>query len=169
MFKITNLDQIDRELDAWLASVEAEITKVAKGLAVEALVTAAYESPQYSGDFTANWNLSVNQPDRSFTAGVFPEAAFPSKHPFINGDSPAIAYAMGQADGKLDNFKLGDTIWLCNSAVHQDDYAWKIENNRIKFRSGNSGSPLLHTMDYLKAKYGVITKQRAQGLMGVGL
>lgn len=169
MLKVTNLDAVERDIDRWLEQVEQQVEHIAKAIAIESLIHGAYNSPQYSGDFVANWKLSVNQPDRTFTEGIFPEKGFPAKHPFIRGDSPAIAYAMGQAQGRLDGFKLGDTIWLANSAVHHDLYAWKIENNRIKFRIGNIGAPLQHTFDYLRARYGVINKGNLGGLMGVSV
>lgn len=38
----------------------------ARGLAVELLNVILYKGPQYSGDFVANWNVSVGAPNYSF-------------------------------------------------------------------------------------------------------
>ena len=36
--------------------------------------------------------------------------------------------------------KLGGTVYITNSAQHEDAYAWKIENNQITFRTPNMGA-----------------------------
>jgi hypothetical protein len=167
MLEIKNKAQVFRQMDDWLAAVEAEIVAVAKGMAREALAVLLENSPQYSGDFAANWNISIGEKDVSFQPLLFgDDKAFPSKDPFIAGDAPAISYALAHNAGRLDGFQLGQTIWITNAAAHDQDYAWMIENNLIKFRDGNAGEPVFHALQHLQIRYGTIDKSRAQQLTG---
>lgn len=167
MIKVENLEQVFSDIDNWLAATEAQIEGVARGLATDALNTLLEHSPQYSGDFAANWNLSVNVPDHSFEAGIFGKtfAVKDSGSPFSRGDLPAMQYAKAKAKGKLDGFKLGDTIWISNSAKHLELYAWKIENNQIKFRPGNYGETIRITMDEMRIAYTEISRAGAERLI----
>lgn len=167
VIKVENLEQVFSDIDNWLAAAEAQIEGIARGLATEALINLLDHSPQYSGDFAANWKVSVNVPDHSFEAGIFGKtfAVKGSGSPFIRGDMPALQYAMRNAMGKLDGFKLGDTIWISNSAKHLELYAWKIENNKIKFRPGNYGEAIRITMDEMRTRYTEISRADAEQLI----
>lgn len=166
MLKVTNMAEVFGEIDLWLKEVEAEIVGIANGLAYQALITVEHHSAQFSGDFAANWNLSVNIPDTSFQAGIFPGHQWPTGHdPFIMGDAPAMQYAYDAARGKLSGMKLGDTIWLTNAASHQEAYAEKIEAGRVNFRRGNDGMPIFHTVQVLMMDYKTINKGAAQRLL----
>lgn len=173
---VSNASKVSSDIDSWLAAVVEETEEVAKGLATEAMITLLDNSPQFSGDFAANWKLSVANPDYSFQAGVFPKYAFTAtrtkkkrREPFILGDQPAMQHAFIQAMGKMDQFKLGQTIWLTNSAEHLVPYAWMIEDNRIKFRPGNHGETVRITMDELRINYTFIDREKAMRLRGTSL
>lgn len=162
--KVTNIDQVFGELDAWLMSVQRDLEHLARGLATEAFIKILDHSPQYSGDFAANWKLSVGEMDKSYGVMLFGKL-FPDPDPFINGDEEAIMKAMSNAMGKLDGFKLGQTIWISNSSAHLTTYAWKIENNQIRFRPGNYGGTIGLTMDDMRVHYSNIPKATAADLI----
>lgn len=170
MFEVTtNAAEVAGQLDSWLADVEKEVEDIARGLATEALIYLLDYSPQYSGDFAANWNMSVNTPDYTFHSDVFRDKHFPVKSgqtAFHMGDGPAMEYAFRNAAGKLDSFKLGDTIWLANAAAHDEPYAWLIEDNRIHFRPRNSGQTMYWAMQALIGYYTEISPEKAAHLMG---
>lgn len=155
-------------IDAWEREVEAEIERLARGLATEALYTVLYNSAQYSGDFAANWKVAVNRIDASAEDMIFGKS-WGDPDPFILGDQPAISYALNRAAGNMSGFKLGDTIWIANSSQHTEHYAWKIEGNTLKFRAGNHGEPIRITVDEFKVKYASIRKDVANRLMGASL
>lgn len=159
MIKADNLDEFFKGIDLWQQQVEAEVTAVAKNLASYALRHVLAVSPQYSGDFVANWNMSVGQPDTSFTKGVFQPRSkdFP---PFLMGDLAAQNAALSRNTGRLNGFKLGQTIWISNTAHHMDFYSFKIENNEITFRAGNMGAPVERTMVKMANEFGIITKSK---------
>jgi hypothetical protein len=169
VFSTPNIGQVFSEMDAWLAAAEKEVEDVAKGLATEALVSLLEHSPQYSGDFAANWNMSVGTPDYTFNSDVFRDKHFPIAHDataFHMGDTPAAIYAFRNAMGKLDSFKLGDTIWLANAAAHDEPYAWLIENNMIRFRPQNDGQTMHWAMRDMTANYTDISSAKAMFLIG---
>jgi hypothetical protein len=97
--KATNLDAAFSKIEAWLQEQERMLVQVAIGLAYKAFDIVLSNSPQYSGDFTANWKLSVNKMDVSFRENVFPEMQYPvpeGKKPFQRGDIAAIMHAIGE-------------------------------------------------------------------------
>jgi hypothetical protein len=165
MFKITNLDQVFKEMDAWLLQAEAEVERVAISYAHTALKHAANRSPQYSGDFVSNWKLSVNRIPgiTEFEPNVFPDKMFPTENPYQMGERPGIDEAIQRNEDAISefNFKLGDTIWLSNSAYHDSTYAWKIENSTIKLRPVNYGgyAPLKQVRNFMRHHFREINKQ----------
>jgi hypothetical protein len=168
MLKVTNLDQVEAEFEAWLHQQESVLERVAIGLTKVALGKALEYSPQYSGDFAANWKLYVNKIELDIQVDVFPGQQFPAEDPFQRRDTPAIQYAIKANEERVNefNFRWGDTIWLANSAVHEDLYAWKIEDGLLKLRPVNYGGegPLRQTKTYLKTHFSRIDKSNVEFL-----
>lgn len=161
-------------IDKWLSDIEYLAEEAAKGLIYKAHDIATERSPQYSGDFVANWKLSYKLPDLSFDPHLFPGKQFPvaeGETPFHQGDMPAMLYSINHRTGKLDGFRLGDTLWLSNSAKHDDDifgqtYAWLIEDGLVKLRPENYGGdgPLKQVKESLSTNYTVIGRHNIRGL-----
>lgn len=160
MIKITNLSKVVADIDRWLLSVHEDVEQIAIGLMKVMLNQAMLHSPQYSGDFVANYKVSIGKIDKGFTPGIFSDKKFPAKAPYQKGDMPAISFAAAANVGKTAGFKLGNTIWLSNSAAHDDLYAWKIENNTLRLRPQNFGGegPMRAVKAYMKLNFSRITK-----------
>lgn len=135
VIKVTNLSTFNAEVEKWFAAVEKAAAEAAVGLAQVALDEILENSPQYSGDFVANWKVG-NSVTSDFTMNAV--GGMNSKVPFKRGDNPAIAYAKSQA--KWPTPSLGKAIYLYNNAKHDEPYAPKIEKGEIKFRDVNEGA-----------------------------
>lgn len=163
MFEVKGLEQFTAAVDAWLLATEQHIADVARGIAVETFDTMLRISPQYSGDFVANWNVSVDQPDESFRQ--FRTFQDSHKAPFIGGDAEAQAEAKLRNRGRADGFTLGQTIYITNASVHAGDYyAGLIEDNQIKFRPGNAGAVIANTVQIMASKSHALSSSEAQQL-----
>lgn len=136
MIKLENLDSFNASVQRWFSSVEEAAAEAAVGLAKEAFEEIIQYSPQYSGDFVANWKVSKNTPDTSFTLDAV--HGFNKAEPFQMGDSPAMEYARQHA--KWPKIRLGESIFLSNSARHDEPYAWKIELGQVALRPVNEGA-----------------------------
>ena len=133
---------------AWFRAVEKASAATAVGLAKRVFDKVLVESPQYSGDFTANWKVTVGAPApaSAFQQGVLGtrysahkgDDGLGSFVPYQRGDEAAIAHA--QANATWNPIKLGQSIFISNSASHDEHYAWQIENGVIKFRPVNAGA-----------------------------
>ena len=175
--KVTNLSAFDAQVKAWFAAVEKAAAEAAVGLAKRVFDKVLIESPQYSGDFTANWQVSVDAPSTKFTIGVLrpklhgyaDSVGIRGIEPFKRGDPEAIAYA--QSHAIWPSIKLGQTIYLSNSANHDEDYAWKIEDGKIKFRMVNQGADHVgkRSLDFVAHRYPVINKSALAILRRVGV
>lgn len=133
MIKVTNLAEFDAEVQRWFNAFEKAAAEAAVGLAKAAFKQILETSPQYSGDFVANWKVQINGVTPSFTSNAV--GGLDREVPFQVGDRPAINKALSNA--KWPRIKLGDSIYLHNTAFHDSYYAWKIENNQINFRPVN--------------------------------
>lgn len=144
------------DVSAWISAVKDAAGEAAVGMAKIAHNYMIYNSPQYSGDYAANWKVGIGYVNDSFDMN----AVSPDLHgyhnsegvaemaPYKRGDSPAINYAKAHANWA--GFQLGQSIYLSNSAFHPDredgghgviePYAWKIENGEINFRPVNQGA-----------------------------
>lgn len=145
MIYASNATQVSSDLDAWFAKAQRQAALKLKVTAIRALHWISLHSPQFSGDFAANWKVAVNGIDSSFRAealgepemevGTFGHLQRSSVRQ--QGDMGAVKYAVAAGGPIINRAKLGDFITIANSAQHDQAYAWKIENNQIKFRDEN--------------------------------
>ncbi len=135
MIRIENLDEFIKTVDAWEAETTTFVTQVARGVTVELFKYVVQISPQFSGDFTANWKYELNKVTPSFKEGLFHDR----ETNFREGNAEAVLHARREA-AKVKGFKLGDTVYFHNSAEHEEGYAMKIWKNQIDFRPVNQGN-----------------------------
>jgi hypothetical protein len=166
---LDNLDQFEGQIVDWVMSVRALTREVAEGFANFAFIHVTDMGAQFTGDFVGNWRMEVGGITPKFERGLFTvhQREDPSNVRFM-GHPEAINYARNNARGRLNNFHLGDTIYIHNSAEHDEPYAWKIENGQIKFREVNLGAdrPVGNWMDIVYALYSEIGEKEANTLRG---
>lgn len=134
MIKALNLDSFDASVQSWFDAVEKAAAEAAVGLAHEVFEQLLETSPQYSGDFVANWNVG-KRPDYSFSP-MPGGATFPN--PVAMGSTPAMNYARGKA--VWPSIVLGESVFLTNSARHDEPYNIAIEKGTIYLRPVNEGA-----------------------------
>lgn len=170
MIEIRNVGEVSQTIDKWLEEVEGIATKFCRGVAVRIFEQTLMNSVQYSGDFAANWKFSLNSIDTSFKRDAVPEFRNQSevvtwthgkegeKQPFFSRFMPmddrgegarfhAVSYTLRSNRGRDEAFKLGDTIYISNSAAHDEPYAEGIENGTIKLRIKSNARPLGRAVD----------------------
>lgn len=165
MVEIKNLAQVIAQLDAWIASAERLAENVAKGLAAESFKMLLDHSPQYSGDFVANWNVSIGNIDASFTQ--FQDPAITSTFKvYQNRSAPAMQAAILRNAGKLATFKLGEAIFISNGSSHDQAYAPMVEDDSITWRPGTSniGRPIAITAGFVHQAYRALDSSTAKTL-----
>jgi hypothetical protein len=144
--RVEGLDRFDQAFSKFFASVERKVEKRFHQTASTALQWMAQESPQYSGDFAANWKVAINGIDVSFDyQAVSGQADFfrdggknEGARPFQQGDPEAIRYALVRGEPILARAKFGDYVTISNSAARGEfSYAWLIEEGKIRFRPVN--------------------------------
>jgi len=160
-------------VDAWLATCTDLATEVAKGYVSETYHYILETSPQFSGDFVANWNLSLMLPDNSFVH-LHPVSSFAwFRSPrYGEGDREAIDKALSRARAAFDGFRLGVPVFFTNASAHDDEpYALKIEANTIEFRPVNvsGGAVMYRAQSVMRLRYNQIGPTGAAQLMGVKL
>lgn len=167
-----SLAKFNESVQGWFSRVRTAAEGAAVGLGKEAFEQILETSPQYSGDFTANWKVSVGTPDTTFTIDVIPsrvsspdDDGIRHSEPFKRGDGEAIAYAKSRA--KWPVLKLGQKLFISNSANHDEPYAMKIENGEIKLRPVNKGADhvVRRSTQYVLNRYSRIDKVQLQALL----
>lgn len=164
-FDTSSIDKFAQHVDSWVEKVKEETAQVARGLAAEAFQLILQNSPQYSGDFVGNWQFSVNAINTTFTKLNLLDQD-PIREPFGAGSKPGITYAQVMNKGRDEYIKLGDTMYISNSAVHDEPYALKIEEGTINFRhhAGNQGHVIERTLKNLAPRYMEINPIQVQRL-----
>ena len=154
-FKAKNAGSFISQITAWETAATNELESIAVGYIGEAFRYLVSNSAQNSGDFAANWNYSLNEKDFSFVrdavdgGGVRETVSFVLQDR-IMGHPLAVNYAIDRARIAQEQFKLGDRVWFTNASSHDEDYAWKIEMNQVKFRDGNQGAPVANTKLHMR-------------------
>lgn len=169
MIYVKNVAQVQAQLKAWMEKQRRMAETTARGLAISAFEELLRRSPQFSGDFAANWNLAVNRMDLSFEPfeGFFlGHGKGGTNEPFALGDLPAQDEAKRRNAGKLANFRLGDTVYITNVSAHNQAYAVKIEQGTINFRDVNrlGAHPMANTLATLGRQWKVVSSRSAKQL-----
>lgn len=172
MLKITNRSAFDVQIRNWTKGVRGAAEGVTKGLAMVMLKHILQHGPQYTGDFVANWNVSIGSPDYSFN-GTNPNTLYGGRYektraPHKEGDPEAINKALSSVP-PMTGFKLGQTIWLANGAFHDESYAMLIEEERITFRPENpsGGRLVMKALQMVNSRYNRIGLAQAMALSKV--
>lgn len=170
---MSSFAQFSAKIDDWLLGVDRMAVGVARGLSVKLFYKLLNHSPQFSGDYAANWQYSIGLPNSTFRTGLFADQKVRiGEYGRISGATSnksaghpeAIAYAVANNAGRDAAVKLGVPIFISNSAQHDDAYAWLIENNQIKFRPGNAGAVARLSAAEVIGRYAHIGKAEAIAL-----
>lgn len=168
---VIGLPKFDSDVKAWFASVKEAAEEAAVGLAKVAFNQILYTSPQFSGDFVANTRLSIGTPDTSFTPAAVSPSEKISLTAFSVGSEPAINYAKSGNAEKLMGFKLGQKIFISNSASHDEAYAHKVEAGTIHLRQVNQGASHVfgRAVTFTTSRYGNLGKSKLAALRRFGV
>ena len=162
---MSNFSQFEKAVQDWVIDTKGLCVGVARGISVEIFNELLSFSPQYSGDYAANWKYAVDSVDQSFTPLMFVHPGrqehghlerylTEARHP---NEQQAVHWAKAANAGRDKQVvRLGQTINISNSAIHDDDlYAWKIEHDRINFRPVNIGHGVVaaHSVKEIAGKY----------------
>ena len=171
------LDKFNSQVEAWFASVKTAVQQSAAGLGHVALTYILEEGPQYSGDFVAGWEVGFNvppniwRPPQSGGAGHIKKGLAEPKQ---KGDPDSIEYALNKAAPRFaaaGKQPLGTPIFLSNSAVHDEPYAWKIEMGTINFRPENPDAAHLvsRSVEHVSRRFGTIGRSQFNVLRSLGV
>lgn len=169
MFEIKNVDELLAQITQWEKDITAMVEGVGRGLSIVMFRGVVERSAQYSGDFAANWKYSVGQPDLSFEAGLLGEPTpvtgdygiAESGSNRFEGSRQAIEKARELNAGRPEQFKLGETAFISNSAKHDEPYAMKIWKDQIQFREGNQPELQARLTDEVLSLYAQINAEQA--------
>lgn len=161
--KVQGLDSLKSACAAFIADARQSAQVAALGLAKRAFNHLLYTSPQYSGDFVANWKVDYGQPNFRFTSAALGKT-FPDESPFKRGDTPAIQYAQQHATWRLP--QPGEPIYIHNSAAHDEPYAWKVEEGTIRLRPINAGAAYVvrRSIQFVSTRYATIDASKLKTL-----
>lgn len=141
----------DGSIDAAFDALEAECADIIRGMTVEIFLHTLQMSPQYFGRYASSWTYQVGKPELGWTNPEFVYEGEDQGYAMLHrkGDYPALASAIQHNTGRDNAFRLGETVYISNSADHgEGPYAQGIENGTVKLRSVNQpGRPLGRAID----------------------
>lgn len=160
-------------LDEAFQALEAEVTEVVRGIAIETWNRVLLQTPQYYGRAVASWSFSIGSPmfvDRSSLVAI-PEAVgedmwgvkeYGPGSVKSKGNLEAINIANAYASLAPWTFRLGDDVFISNGS----DHAGLLEKPEIMLRAVNRpGQMVARTLNYIENRYGDnVTPQSAARL-----
>jgi hypothetical protein len=138
---VSGLDAFEQQCTSEIANLRHKAQTLLRTRSQRTLEWLTFNSPQYSGDFAANWKVGINETDYTYAISLFPNMNGMDLNgtpiPFSQGDPQAPGYALRSGTPLIAGAMLGDTVTISNSVVHDSAYAVAIEANSIKFRPEN--------------------------------
>lgn len=165
--KVTNLASFDAIVQSWLSAVEKAAKEAAVGMAHEAFEQILETSPQGSGDFVANTNVSVSHPNYEFVENA---AGTTNSAQAGKGDEQAMNVARSKVDWSSisNSLVLGEPVFIASKAKHDQYYSGLIEEGKIKLRPINAGADHIYrrAKGYVMNRYAKIDKGALARLRG---
>lgn len=154
--KIVGMNAVQMDISRWVKKRSEDALKTARGLAALKLATLIRSSPQYTGDFAANWNYSLNVVDRSHDEYQVVQKS--DNKPYQQFDRPAINLGLAKNRGNDNGMKLGDTVYISNFSTHTDhigpdEYYKKILKGTLLLRDVNLNITLRAAIQMYNDKY----------------
>lgn len=117
-----------------------------RGICVDVFHYVVRNTPQWSGNAAANWNMGVGHRDTTYDTTLKVEqfaqaAADGAKHgafgkpSFEKGDAPAMLTAVGRNSGRPEQIQLGMPVYITNYArnLAGETYISRLEENPNDF------------------------------------
>lgn len=159
--KVTNATAFQAAVAKAVEAKRAQLAEKVKLVAEESLKYATETSPQFSGTFVGNFRLSVSAPNPGRDQKPY-DYWTPPGGSQQEGDAGAVGRAKAGSAGALNGYKFGQAIYLSTTALSAEDnenYAWDIEANIMRFRPVNPsrgrvlGRTKEHAVRYAKTKF----------------
>lgn len=117
MIEIENLDQFCAQLERFADETEEDWSRDFSKFAQKVFMAILETSPQWSGNFTANWSISTGSSFFTYSEYSVDETGIPG----WRGDPEAIAEAMDRNAAFMQNdypAHIRDTVWISNSTPY---------------------------------------------------
>jgi len=123
---VKNLPQIQGGIDLWIKRVDETWLAEYKDLVRSILGRLVRQTPQWTGNAAANWNVGVGSPDDSYTvfydesdiAGDDGDDLSSTRH---KGHSTAVSRALRRNEARIASIRRGDKVFFTNAAQGDDD------------------------------------------------
>ena len=153
----TDLARFDLELEAALLRVELALSGSFQKIVKQAFTMLVVNSPQWSGNFTSNWNYSVNTPDYSYDEILAKSDPDADRRPFERGRNPAVSRTL-QKVANIGSLSWRDKVYITNATP--DDAGGSLGSNMeagtVRLRPVNliDGKVALisYTVDFINRK-----------------
>lgn len=110
----SGLKKFESQLDKAMAQVEAKLSASFSEITREAFTLLVTNSPQWSGNFTSNWNYSVNAPNYGYQKIDGKDAPETDRKPFRRGMNPAVAKTLAKVSD-LSQVSWRDKVFITNA------------------------------------------------------
>ena len=157
MLEIIGAEKFFADLDKAVIELEAYVVDQYRTFCYGVFYHLVSETPQWTGNAAANWNVSTGSPDTESSDWVLqlaeenPESEahkYPVMPggPFRKGHEQAVAMALAANDTVFPGILLTDKVFLANSAenLKGESYIFHLETNPSNFlRPENDGGGMV--------------------------
>jgi len=184
MIRFKNVPEFVKKLKAAMVNMEREANQVYRGFVTATFHRVLTETPQWSGNAVANWNVSLNSPDWTVNY-TLKEAAAPDRSarrllqhkwdtpygPAVSkGDPRGIMMSVRRAKDKLVSVTIHDRVHICNAAenLKHESYIQYLEDNPNNFlRPVNQPGHMVERVTNSALSFGLLTEPQQQALRGL--
>ena len=140
-----SLKSFFEDLDRAFEDLQVHATKQFQMFCYGVFEYVLYQTPQWTGNAAANWNVSTGSPDERIPADLLDLAQYNTDKsgkfatlpggPFKKGDRQAVDIAIGRNYAEFDRITLKDEVFLANSSesLSGKSYIMHLEQNPGNF------------------------------------
>ena len=145
MIKLVEAEKFFYELDRNMAELEVHVIEQFSTFCYGAFNYLLHQTPQWTGNAAANWNVNIGSPDTSQHVDLLAEAKRGSEKirsydvlpggPFQKGHDQAMSMAKARNNGTFRHITLKNDVYLSNSSrtLYGASYIEYLESNLGNF------------------------------------
>lgn len=112
---ITNLSAVKHSINLAKAKLEGTVNSQMRGVATLMLRDLATNTPQWSGDLAASWQVVVGGDTAPLGETGFKQVPYQTLYPHFKGDKEAVNFAMQDNAGMLAQIRYNKSISIRNT------------------------------------------------------
>lgn len=159
MIEFTNLAEFNAALRAYVEETRQDWDRIYRAWCSSVFATIVKESPQWSGNFAANWNFATGSESTSYLEFNYLDAQWRDQNPIRwKGDPAAVEEAMSRSAGERAALTVHKGAYINNLTPYAPEFTMNTERLRPSNFINPTPIPIGHAVMVADGLFAEVTR-----------